>query len=103
LYFVSRKDDLIKIKGRRISPKEIENTLYQMKGVLEAAAIAVPHDIMGQAIKVFIVSKSLSDITAKDVIRFCQQNLEPFMIPKYVELREQLPKSSSGKIDKKRL
>ncbi len=103
LYFVSRKDDMIKTKGERVSPKEIENALCEMEGVLEVAVIGVDDDIFGQAIKAFVVQKEKSSITEKQIIRYCSKNLEPFMVPKFVEFRESFPKSNSGKIDKKLL
>ena len=103
LYFVSRKDDLIKTKGERVSPKEIENALYEVDGVVEAAVIGVPDEIFGQAIKAFIVTHKGSDLTDKDIKKHCMLNLEPFMIPKYVEFCRNLPKTTSGKIDKKKL
>jgi amino acid adenylation domain-containing protein len=103
LYFVSRKDDMIKTKGERVSPKEIENTLCSIPGVVEAAVLGVPDEILGQAIKVYIVAGTQCGLTADKVMRFCAKNLEPFMVPKYVDFRESLPKSPSGKIDKKAL
>lgn len=103
LYFVSRKDDLIKTKGERISPKEIENELCQMESVSEAAVIGVSDEILGQAIKVFIVTNPEAELLKADVMRYCQQNLEPFMMPKYVEFRKSLPKLSNGKINKRKL
>ena len=63
LYFVARKDDMIKTKGERVSPKEIENTLCELEGVAEAAVIGVPDDIFGQAVKAFIVTKNNTEIT----------------------------------------
>lgn len=103
LYFVSRKDDMIKTKGERVSPKEIENTLCEIDGVVESTVIGVPDEIFGQAIKVFIVPKTENKLTEDQVIKYCMKNLEPFMVPKYVEFRDSLPKSPSGKIDKKKL
>jgi len=103
LYFVARKDDMIKTKGERVSPKEIENALCELEGVAEAAVIGVPDEIFGQAIKVFIVRKKGAGLTEKDVLGYCTKNLEPFMIPRYVEFIESFPKSPSGKIDKKQL
>jgi len=103
LYFVARKDDLIKTKGERVSPKEIENTLCELEGVVEAAVIGVPDDIFGQAIKAFIVNKKDNELTEKEVLKYCAQSLESFMIPKYVEFRDSFPKSPSGKIGKKQL
>jgi len=103
LYFVRRKDDLIKTKGERVSPKEIETILCDMEGVAEAAVIGVPDDILGQAVKAFIVSSRDSSLTEKKVLRYCTNNLETFMIPKYVRFVETLPKTPNGKIDRKAL
>jgi amino acid adenylation domain-containing protein len=103
LYFIARKDDLIKTKAERVSPKEIENVLYEMNGVIEAAVIGVPDEIFGQAIKAFIITNEKSELNDRDVMKYCMKNLEPFMIPKYVEFRSALPKTTSGKIDKKQL
>ena len=103
LYFVARKDDLIKTKGERVSPKEIENALCEMEGVIEAAVIGVPDEIIGQAIKAFIVKDKRIELTEEKIMRYCMKELEPFMVPKYTEFRDSLPKSPSGKIDKKNL
>ena len=103
LYFVARKDDLIKTKGERVSPKEIENALCDMDGVVEAAVIGVPDDIFGQAIKAFIVTDKKSALTEKKILKYCSNNLEPFMVPKHIEFKDSFPKSPSGKIDKKKL
>jgi len=103
LYFVARKDDMIKTRGERVSPKEIENALCDMEVVSEVAVIGVPDDIFGQAIKVFIVPGKDVNISKDKVVKYCMKNLEPFMVPKYVEFRDSFPKSASGKIDKKQL
>jgi len=103
LYFLGRKDDMIKSKGERISPKEVENVLSEIPGVAEAAIIGVPDEILGQAIKAFIVRVPGSRLTDKDVLKACTENMESFMIPKYVEFVEDLPKSAHGKIDKSSL
>ena len=103
LYFVARKDDMIKTKGERVSPKEIENALCEMKGVAEVAVIGVPDDILGQAIRAFVVMKKGHSLKEQGVIKYCSRNLEPFVVPKYVEFVESLPRSPNGKIDKKQL
>jgi acyl-CoA synthetase (AMP-forming)/AMP-acid ligase II len=100
LYFVGRKDDMIKTKGERVSPKEVENALYGLQGVVEAAVIPVSDEILGQAIKAIIVQRNGSFLIEKDVLRHCKNELEEFAIPKYIEFRDSLPKTSSGKIDK---
>jgi acyl-CoA synthetase (AMP-forming)/AMP-acid ligase II len=103
LYFVARKDDMIKTKGERVSPKEIENVLCELEGVAEAAVIGVPDDILGQAIKAFIIKNKGTSLTEKELLSHCLKNLESFMVPKYFEFRDSFPKSASGKIDKKDL
>jgi acyl-CoA synthetase (AMP-forming)/AMP-acid ligase II len=100
LYFVGRKDDMIKTRGERVSPKEVENAIYSLEGVVEVAVIPVSDDILGQAIKAFVVQRNGYPMTEKDVLRQCKKELEEFAIPKYVEFRASLPKTSSGKIDK---
>ena len=100
LYFVGRKDDIIKSRGEKVSPKEIENILYEIEGVIEAAVIGVPDDILGQAIKAFVVLKNGATMTEKDVQRFCAKRLEDFMVPKHIEFKSELLKTSTGKITK---
>lgn len=101
LYFLGRKDDMIKSRGERISPKEIENVLCQIPGVIEAAVIGVPDEIAGQSIKAFLVCDKGAKLTEKDILKHCSENLESFALPKHIEILEQLPKTPHGKIDKK--
>jgi amino acid adenylation domain-containing protein len=103
LYFVSRKDDIIKSGGEKVPPKEIENILYELPQVLEAAVIGVDDEILGQAVKAFIVLKDGMLLEQKEVIAHCRRNLESLMIPKHVEFVPELPKTSSGKTRKKDL
>jgi amino acid adenylation domain-containing protein len=101
-YFVGRKDDIIKSRGEKVSPKEIENVLYQLPGVKEAAVIGVPDEIMGQAVKAFVVCSN-GDLSRNEILAHCRANLEDIMMPKYLEFRKALPKTPSGKIAKKGL
>lgn len=101
LYFIGRKDDMIKCKGERISAKEIENIIYQINGVIEVAVVGVPDEIFGQAIKAVIVNDPKVLFSEKEVLKHCATHLEPFAIPKYIEFVEELPKTPNGKIDKK--
>lgn len=102
LYFLGRKDDMIKTRGERVSPKEVENAICEMEDVAEAAVIAVPDEILGQAIKVFVVPRR-EGLTQTDVLRHCRSRLEPFMVPKYVDLVSSLPTTAHGKTDKRQL
>ena len=103
LYFVSRKDDLIKTAGERVGPREVENVLHEIEAVKEAAVIGVPDDILGQAIKAFLALKEGATLTDKDVLAHCKKRLEPFMVPKHIQFVPELPKTSTGKISKKGL
>jgi len=97
-YFVSRKDDIIKSRGEKVAPKEVEGVLYQLPEIVEAAVIGVPDEILGQAIKAFVVCSDDHSLTERDVLRHCTQHLENFMTPKHIVFRDVLPKTSSGKI-----
>jgi long-chain acyl-CoA synthetase len=101
LYFVGRKDDIIKTRGEKVSPKEVENVLYELAGIREACVIGVPDPILGQALKAIVAADE--GVTEADVIRHCRSRLEDFMVPAMVEFRGQLPKSENGKIARKEL
>jgi amino acid adenylation domain-containing protein len=100
LYFVGRMDDIIKSRGEKVAPKEVENVLQNLKGVKEAAVIGVPDDVLGQAVKAFIVLEEGAKISDKEIQRHCQNHLENFMVPKHVAFVESLPKTTTGKIKK---
>jgi len=99
MYFVSRQDDMIKSRGEKVAPKEVENVLYGLPGVREAAVIGVADPVLGQVVKAFVVQEG-DELTPADILRYCRAHLEDFMVPKLVELCVQLPKTSSGKIKK---
>ncbi len=103
LYFIARKDDIIKSRGEKVAPKEVEGVLYRLPGVVEAAVVGVPDKLLGQAVKAFVVCGEDYHLTERDVLRHCAQHLEDFMMPRYVEFRSSLPKTSSGKIQKSAL
>jgi amino acid adenylation domain-containing protein len=96
-YFVSRKDDIIKSRGEKVAPREVENVLYTIRGVQDAAVIGIPDPVLGQAIKAFLVAPG-AGLTEAAVISHCKAHLEDFMVPRQVEFRNELPKTGSGKI-----
>jgi amino acid adenylation domain-containing protein len=100
LYFVSRMDDVIKSRGEKVAPKEIEMVLINIIGVKEAVVIGVTDELLGQAIKAFVVLEEGSSVTERDIQKICQMRLESFMVPKYIQLTENLPRTDSGKIRK---
>lgn len=105
LTFVGRMDDIIKSRGEKVAPKEIEAVLLAYPGVREAAVIGVPDPVLGQAPKAFVAFEGgrAPDAAERALRRFCQERLEGFMVPSAIELRAELPKSPNGKIDKKLL
>ena len=93
-------DDIIKSRGEKVAPKEVEAALMNIVGVKEAAVIGVPDEILGQAVKAFVVLEQGVQMTDKDVMKECQKRLENFMVPKEVVFVPELPKTTTGKIKK---
>ena len=100
LYFVGRSDDIIKSRGEKVSPAEVENALYAIAGVREAAVIGVPDELLGEAVHAYVAVEDGSGLTERDVIAACRERLESFMVPARVVFLEELPKTASGKIRK---
>lgn len=100
LYFVSRADDVIKCRGEKVSPREVEDAIYAMEGVLDCAVVGVPDDRDGLAVKAFVTLKPGAVLRERDVIRHCLARLENFMAPRSVEFVSTLPRTDSGKIRK---
>jgi acyl-CoA ligase (AMP-forming) (exosortase A-associated) len=101
LYFMGRRDAMIKSSGFRISPTEVEEVLFQ-SGVLQlAAVIGVPDELLGQSVKAFVVPRNGngSRPTAEALIAHCAEKLPRYMVPKTVEFLDEMPKTSSGKVD----
>jgi long-chain acyl-CoA synthetase len=103
LYFVGRSDDIIKSRGEKVSPAEVEDALYAIQGVREAAVIGVPDALLGEAISAYVVREDGSELTDRDVVAGCRERLESFMVPSRVVFLEDLPKTASGKIRKQGL
>ena len=103
LYFVGRSDDIIKSRGEKVSPVEIENILHGLAGIKEVGIIGVEDDILGQAIKAFVALETNSDLNDKKIKRYCLSHLENFMVPNEFIFIDKLPKTSNGKLDKNAL
>jgi acyl-CoA ligase (AMP-forming) (exosortase A-associated) len=102
LYFVGRRDDMIKTSGYRVSPTEIEEIIYSTECVVEAAAIGVPHPTLGQAIIVVAVPLGGVDLDPEALLLACKRHLPAFMVPNLVTLRkDHLPRTPNGKIDRR--
>ncbi|MEO6013989.1 MAG: AMP-binding protein [Devosia sp.] len=100
LFFVGRKDDIIKTRGEKVAPKEVEAVLYAMPGIAEAVVVGVPDPVLGQAVKAIVV-RSNPELTEGEIIRAAAKALEDFMVPKSVEFRDALPKTDTGKVSRR--
>jgi acyl-CoA ligase (AMP-forming) (exosortase A-associated) len=103
LYFVGRRDGMIKTSGYRVSPTEVEEIAYATGLVGESVAIGVPHPVLGQAIVLVVTPLRTTDINLDDFIGECKRRLPTFMVPAHVSVRNALPRNSNGKIDRKAL
>jgi acyl-CoA ligase (AMP-forming) (exosortase A-associated) len=99
LYFVGRRDTMIKSSGYRISPTEVEEVLFQSGMIRGAAVIGVADDLLGQYIKAFVVPQDREMRDSTELLEFCARKMPRYMIPKTIEFLDELPKTSSGKVD----
>ena len=99
LYFVGRRDTMIKSSGFRISPTEVEETIFQSGKVRGAAVIGIPDEVLGQHIKAFVVPKDGAPLSPEAIVTFCAEKMPRYMVPRTVEVLAELPKTSSGKVD----
>jgi len=98
LYIVDRKKDLIIASGFNIYPRDIEEVLYEHPAVQEAVVIGVPDPYRGEDVKAIIVLKAGKEASQQEIIQYCRENLAAYKVPRSIEFREQLPKTSVGKI-----
>ncbi|MCP3411986.1 long-chain fatty acid--CoA ligase [Bradyrhizobium sp. CCGB01] len=99
---VDRKKDMILVSGFNVYPNEIEEVIASNPGVLECAVIGIPDSKSGEAVKAFVVKKD-PNLTAEAVIKFCQEQLTGYKVPKHIEFRTDLPKTNVGKILRRQL
>ncbi len=99
---VDRKKDMILVSGFNVYPNEIEDVVSQHSGVLEAAAVGIPDERTGEAVKLFVVPAT-KELTKEEVVAFCRENLTAYKRPKIIEFRESLPKTNVGKILRREL
>jgi len=100
---IDRKKEMIISGGYNVYPREVEEALYEHPNVIEAAVIGVPDSYRGECVKAFIVPRPGEKITEEEIILFCKERLAPFKIPKLIEFRDSLPKSTVGKVLKRAL
>jgi long-chain acyl-CoA synthetase len=100
LYFVGRSDDIIKSRGEKVSPLEIEAALHEVPGVAQVAVVGVPDEILGQAIRAHVVLEAGSELGQEQLLAEARARLEPVMVPRYFVIEDALPLAATGKVDK---
>lgn len=103
LYFIGRGDDIFKSGGEKVAPKEIEAVLHDIPGVREAAVVGVPDEVLGRAIKAYVVLEQGADLGEREVKRRCREKLESFFVPRHVQFVAELPRTDTGKVKKSAL
>ena len=102
LYFVGRRDDMIKSSGYRISPTEIEEVLYSTGSVGECIAFGIPHEVLGQTICAIVTPVLGGSLEAEDLLSLCKRLVPAYMVPSHLEVRQgSMPRNPNGKIDRK--
>lgn len=100
LYFVGRKDDIIKTRGEKVAPKEVEAVLHAMPGIAEAVVAGVPDPLLGQAVTAMVVATD-PGLNERQILGHCTRHLEDFMVPRRIILTETLPRTDTGKISRR--
>lgn len=103
LYFIGRSDDIIKTRGEKVSPAEVENALHSIEGVREAAVVGIPDELLGEAIRAYVVLEPGSPLDAQKIRAGCAARLESFMVPKEILFCERLPTTATGKVSRRAL
>ncbi|MDN5698513.1 MAG: AMP-binding protein, partial [Rubrobacter sp.] len=97
-YIVDRKKDMILASGYNVYPREIEEILFEHPQVSEAVAVGVPDEYRGESVKAFVVKKPGGEVAEEEILAFCRERLAPYKAPKNIEFRDELPKSTVGKL-----
>jgi acyl-CoA synthetase (AMP-forming)/AMP-acid ligase II len=97
--YLGRRDSMVKVRGYRVELGEVEATLYRHSAIREAAVLPVPDELLGSRLRAVITADG-SDLTREDVLEHCRRWLPGYMVPDIIELRETLPRTSTGKVDR---
>jgi acyl-CoA synthetase (AMP-forming)/AMP-acid ligase II len=103
LYFVSRRDDIIKSRGEKVVPREVEEVLRGAPGVREAAVVGVADRLLGEAVHAHVSPQPDAELDERALLRHCGEHLEDYMVPQRVLIHSELAKTANGKIDRRTL
>ena len=101
--FIGRRDGMVKTRGYRVEVGEVEAALYSHAAIREAAVLPVPDDMLGSRLRAVIAADSASALTRQEVVEHCLRQLPRYMVPDVVEFCAALPRTSTGKVDRRRL
>ena len=102
-YFVARSDEIIKSRGEKVSPDEVENAIYSLSAVREAAVVGIPDPLLGEAVCAFIAVRDGAQVSSQQIKRACSERLENYMVPKHIVILPELPRTPNGKLSRKLL
>ena len=100
LYFVDRLDDIIKTRGEKVAPRLIEDVIARLPGVAEVSVYGVPDELLGEAVAASVALMPGTRLTRVRIQRHCLERLESFMVPRIIDIREALPTTTNGKVDR---
>jgi acyl-coenzyme A synthetase/AMP-(fatty) acid ligase len=100
-YFVARSDEIIKSRGEKVSPAEVENIIYSLAAVQDVLVIGIPDILLGEAVCAFVAAREGEKLNAQQIKRICSERLENFMVPKHVLFLPELPRTINGKLSRK--
>ena len=100
-YFVARSDEMIKSRGEKVSPAEVENIIYSLPAVQDVVVLGMPDSLLGEAVWAFIATRKGEKLNAQQIKRICSERLENFMVPKHVQFLPELPRTLNGKLSRK--
>lgn len=103
VYIVDRKKDMIIASGYNIYPRDVEEVIYQHPAIKEAVVVGVPDAYRGETVKAVVVLKEGQQVSEDELISFCREKLAAFKVPRIVEFRSELPKTSVGKILRRKM
>jgi amino acid adenylation domain-containing protein len=102
-YFVARSDEIIKSRGEKVSPVEVENAIYSLSAVQDVLVIGLPDSLLGEAVCAFVAAREGEKLSVQQIKHVCSDRLENFMVPKHVFILSELPRTANGKLSRKLL
>ena len=100
LYFVGRRDDIIKSRGEKVAPREVEEVLHIEAAIKEAAVVGVPHRLRAEAVHAHVSPREGEELDPAELKRLCAEHLEDYMVPQRITVHDELPRNNNGKIDR---